>query len=638
MSTLPESRYPSLQDEYDAAKRRYKAWGASKKREIEILAGYARKYAKILFGDGDIDDKARLPDGMRSIAMAELNVKSPHSVENRATRCRMFERAFRDDPDAYIYSMVKLSGQPKIELTELQQAIVVGAYLFNDWEAVLPDKQTKRTRERVQFKFIYNMFCQLFPDAQHRNRPITQETIERCIAEQREERPALFKLGREGGREIWEKWMPKQPSDVRAPNECWIIDARTLPFYIRHKKKKCTVTLLVIIDAYSGYIVAWHVVVRAVTDGSGETRKADFTADDVRLLVLYAIIVHGVRPKIIYTDNGSQFKAPEPLLPLLSHGQSDEIVMVFGFPGHPWSRGKVEVTLREFDKALLKYAGVVRDEKDRESWRRARKSANFTIDNLQSVAGAHVKRWCEEAKDEGRTRRDRFENDLPLQLPIPSFDRLLYFGCGYRYGEARTTRDDARINGNGIYIPLRGWHKPAQLDNYSTWLNAAGRGRVPYTIIPLPDEEWIFACLDGKRWERLIAKDDQLLSRESHVENQWAAIRAERDDLTALRHKFIEALAQLGQRVPQIADDDSAVLQAIVTAEDAAGTASQESVDSQPPRRTNGTSNNGQSGRRRALRTTRSAAGSLAASRENIAELDRLTALFQTFEQQKQQD
>src|SRR5262249_17996495 len=156
-----------------------------------------------------------------------------------------------------------------------------------------------------------------YPDAESRGRPITQDNIERFVAEQRKERPVLFKLGREGGREIWEKWMPKQPSDVRAPHERWIIDARTLPFYIRHKNKKCTVPLVVIFTAKRGHFGAWLLFVRPATKASGERRKADFTADDVRLLVLYAIVVHGVRPKIIYTDNGSQFKALEPLLPLL---------------------------------------------------------------------------------------------------------------------------------------------------------------------------------------------------------------------------------------------------------------------------------------------------------------------------------
>jgi hypothetical protein len=47
--------------------------------------------------------------------------------------------------------------------------------------------------------------------------------------------------------------------------------------------------------------------------------------------------------------------------------EEHEIIGILGFPGHPWSRGKVEVTLREFNKAIKKFAGsgFIRNEKDK---------------------------------------------------------------------------------------------------------------------------------------------------------------------------------------------------------------------------------------------------------------------------------
>lgn len=621
--TLNTTLYTDIHTQYKAAKQRYWSLSAEKRQEIALRAGYARKYARILYGDGDVDDKTRLPNGMRQVAMTELEVRSPHTVERRARQCRIFERAFPDDEDAYIYSQIKLSGQPKIEPTLLQRAIVIGAYLFSDWEAILPNGETKRTREHVLLAFIFNMFIQLFSNAVHRNRPITRNTLKKWICEEQAHNPVLFTLGRKGAKEIWKKWMPKQPSDFRAPNECWIMDARVLPFYIRHRKKRCTVTLLLIIDAYSGHIIAWHLVARTVTDETGQTRKVDFTADDVRLLLLYAIVTHGKRPKYLYTDNGSQFKAVEPLLPMLASGTSDEIIMIFGFPGHPWGRGKVEVTLREFDKALFKYTGIVRDEDDLEAWRKARESANFKLDDLRSVAGKHTERWCDKALDGSRTRRDRFENDNPLILSIPSFDRLLYLGCGYKIGEARISGDTANISGRGIYIPKRGLYKPATLKDYDNWLNAAGQGKVLYSIIPLKNEEWIFACLDGKKWERLIAIDEQLQSRQTHVENQWAAIRVVREQLAELRDLSIAALTQLGHEVPQISDDDKAIFKTIRDSETSAKNTS-ESKDTDTSK-TKGRS----SGRRKTKDVTPLQRD---APHPQLTELEALIEQFQSFE------
>jgi hypothetical protein len=234
-------------------------------------------------------------------------------------------------------------------------------------------------------------------------------------------------------------------------------------------------------------------------------------------------------------------------------------------------------------------------------------------------------------KDGERTRRDRYENDNPFVLPIPSFDRLLYFGCGYRYGEARISDADAKVNGNGIYIPRRGWYKPAELETYTSWLNAAARGRIPYVIIPLPKEEWIFACLEKQKWERLIAINDQPQSRQSRVEKQWEAIRAERVDLVDLRRRFIDALAQLGQRVPKIADDDTAVLKAIVEGE--AALASQNTSEGEQIADTNVSNKRRSDGRRSTPHKPALEAESQVVQQQAL-ELERLTTLFESLGQQ----
>ncbi|MBX0326577.1 transposase family protein [Oscillochloris sp. ZM17-4] len=567
--TLPDASKLNVfsREDYDEAKRRFNRMSPEVQMERIHFAGLVRKYADMLYGSvGPIDEKRRLPDGARATAIAELKVKSAQSVENKARNLQRFRLGIPEDPNAYIYSVVSLAGQPPMELSKDQQAIVTGAYLFGDWEAVLPNGLTVRTRERVKIGFIFDMFRQMFPNAQHRGRLITLDMIKRCLRDQQKRQPALFKMGREGAREVWVKWMPKLPNDFRAPNECWIMDARTLPFYIRHGKRRCTVTLLCIIDAYSGFIIASHLVVRAVDDNDGEARRVDFTADDVRLLLLYAILIHRVRPQVIYTDKGSQFRFLEGFLPLLSTSPADEIVHMFGFPGHPWGRGGVEVTQREYDKALLKYAGVVRDENDLESWRRAKKAAKLSLSDLRAVASAHEERWNASAvTGKKRTRRDHFENDNPLLLPIPSFDRMLYLGSAGLCGQALIHGNETRIYDRGIHIPKRGKYKPTNLSDYRPWLDAAARGIVRYAIIPSSKGEQIYACLDGTKWSRLIPVGDDPPSRQTHIEQQWAAVRALRAEVFEFRRRFLEVLADYSCSLPRISDDDKALFEELLT-------------------------------------------------------------------------
>src|SRR3954451_2656779 len=79
----------------------------------------------------------------------------------------------------------------------------------------------------------------------------------RYINRFRKENPALFDYFTKGRDEVERESTLKRKNDVERPNQRWQSDVRYLPFYVLENGEPCPVSLIIIYDDYSRYIIAW---------------------------------------------------------------------------------------------------------------------------------------------------------------------------------------------------------------------------------------------------------------------------------------------------------------------------------------------------------------------------------------------
>jgi hypothetical protein len=395
------------------------------------------------------------------------------------------------------------------------------------------------------------MLTQLYPGLK-----VTVDQIDRFIRQKKAEDHILITLGREGGRKIWQDFMPKTHNNVGEPNIRWQSDARVLPIYIliRKGKKvyKCTVTLVIIIDDYSLRVLNWTLIPRLEEDSNGKLVGADFTNEHVRLLFAGIMAELGIRPWFWYTDNGAQYKAITDFINWLTGRAEQEIIPIFGFPGHPWSRGKVEVVGKLVNKVLRKLSGFVKDENDLLAWRKARQATDVEFEDLEVAVRTYFDSW-----NAAPNRLKRWNKEY-VALPAPTEDRLVHFATAESWGHASITDQGVLIDG------VR--YKPVKMD-YNRWMSAVGHGSVQFCVLPTMQGNHYLATLNGDDWERIIPTTESLPARREHVEEQWGALNFEQGRLNEIRKRFREASERLYGAVPlQDIASDNAILPSQVLA------------------------------------------------------------------------
>jgi hypothetical protein len=247
-------------------------------------------------------------------------------------------------------------------------------------------------------------------------------------------------------------------------------------------------------------------------------------------------------PESWYTDRRSQYVAIQPFLPFLSVDEEHEIIGILGFPGHPWSRGKVEVTLREFNKAIKKFAGsgFIRNEKDKNEIKRARKEAKLKLEQLETAIETHVDSWNHGAQEGHKSRYEQWQDASRVGHPAPPLESLMYLAGAEQWDVASVSDQGISINGTN--------YKPREVkkqEDYDRWLDATGRGQVRYCIIPLTKGELVVASIDEETWEEVIPVDQELTARRSHVKKQWGSIREKHGRLKQMRDFFQQRMEEM---------------------------------------------------------------------------------------------
>jgi hypothetical protein len=404
------------------------------------------------------------------------------------------------------------------DFTPEQEALICYFYLNPGQKTVFPEDGTiavvPRRSKAAYIHALLVKFCPKPPKSIHQ--------VRRYLSRLRADDPTTVSFAREGAKFLRDRLMPTSRNDVDAPHKRWQMDGRPLPIYIIHDGIVCTVSLLLIMDDFSRYIVRARLIPRVLRNEQGLPKRAEFNRKDVGLLVGSAMYHCRMRPWDLYTDNGSQIVTIGLLLGDLS--EEHEILTTFArtIPGRPRGRGKIERLLAQFDELVVDLPGCaipIEGESEFDAINRARNDAQkLTLQALQKRVDAFIS----QLNDKPPTQRHKESRKALWDkrkgvLSSPPIRNLMVI---VPEGEER----DVRIN-NWLFK----FHSHEHDDDWEPrveneedmyrWLVAIARHEpIPLRAVKLDDGWKVEVCLDrdDQYWCEAILKSQRESSKDRY--------------------------------------------------------------------------------------------------------------------------
>jgi transposase InsO family protein len=458
----------------------------------------------------------------------------------------MYRLSYPTDPSAEFF-MPLPKGRPRGQLLTEQQKSVI-RYALANRERLMRSAIGRIRNVDLDFAYreVWDFTAKICPMPSY-------DTIRRYIHYFRQAEPALFALMVEGEDVVERALLLKKRNEVSRPNERWQADARDLPWYVLHNGKPHRVTLLVVYDDYSRYIVWWRLILKREIDDDEtpqstqgkrprtlrkkrEARSTTFTAIDVLTLYLTAMYRTGVRPECIYTDNGSQFIAAEKYLLLLTLANEVAIAFAHTRPGKPWGRGKIENGLGQVNRLLKRVPGTY-NKRDRKSIRDARTHKElYSFEEAEAEIAEHFKEINERKRKNAPSRFDIWRS--VVGLPAPPIRQLALVE------EKISEQKDVTVSGWAIHFDGREW-EPKSIEAlnkqiYRRWMDAVARDEKAWLCGVKLDIGWRVEVRLGDMWIELVPKADQQANPQ-HNADQAQSLR----DLRHVRDTIIASDGQI---------------------------------------------------------------------------------------------
>jgi hypothetical protein len=412
-------------------------------------------------------------------------------------------------------------------ITDEQKKFILGALCSTHQITIDEEGRRYSKRKRYNTQWILDAINQ--PEF---GNTVHEKTLYRFITDITKEDPLVIEYAKQvyadlGKRHIKSKYAHQIKIDFIAPHEVWQCDARAIPMYVLVNGKPCIVTLIVLIDAFSRYVLRWRIVAKVGVDEAGDLKNVEYTGKDFREMVAKTLNDEYVRPYDIYTDNASQFRALVKFLShLLDHGERP-IRLTNTEPYQPEGRGLIERVLGLTDMYFCEFPGFF--ERDEPAYReRAKQEAELTFEDMVKRFDRFFTRWNEERKNGLPSRRDVYLNTPHEALPAPSKARLAWLACSLDRGMASVTQRNG-LTYKGSYEPVRDDNDMLDtlaiaVSNYKLY-----KTKVPIVKMRLEDEEVVVAFFDGKTPELLQPKLPTSVRNKKHAPSkQGVANRTQR--------------------------------------------------------------------------------------------------------------
>jgi hypothetical protein len=276
--------------------------------------------------------------------------------------------------------------------------------------------------------------------------------------------------------------------------------------------------LIVIVDAFSKYVLDWRIVPKKEFDVVGELQKVDFTGQDVLEMFALAMRDSTFRPYSIYTDNGSQFKILKKFIHLLLDRDEKAIELLNSEPYRPNGRGIIEWLLGVTDEYLEEFPGTF-DKDTLEARNEAKKDDLMTFQQLLDILAEYFQHWNHDHAENRPSRHDIF-NQPHEALPAPSELRLLFFTRTIEQGKA-TVHDDGIRYKDEWYVPVR-----KDDDMFEIRAQAAARRnlhketKIPFLKAVLRGQIYTYVSFDDHTLEPVEKKTKTSFRGKEHPKSQ----------------------------------------------------------------------------------------------------------------------
>jgi hypothetical protein len=477
----------------------------------------------------------KLPRGALQWALNELDMSKTRFTELWKEQYVPYRNDYPDaDPAEAFSPHSEEGGRPRgrdipPEVTRAMQQL----YKERGFTSVNYDGTENPSRLPVLAKGILSGVKTLFPD--HAD-DIKLYDVYAAINDLWKREAANVHLAR-GNDGIVDANMPTRNSDVEGSDEQWQIDIRPLPGYVRYGDIICTVLAVVIADRGSGKIWAGRLIPGVKVQNGEETDEevwsGDYKAQEIRDLIATAIWRAKRCCRVLYPDNGSQFKKVVlgPYMRYLASESCDgsqvyQPRLENRTANHPRGGGFIENVLGNVDGWMRKFYG--HHDEQVENFRTFYRLVNQKVNQLpefEPVAKdfqAHIKYLNKHHReqDDHLTREELWKQGPDKSLPMPPPLNLAVFA-------KQVKKDKRKVQRYGFDYDSKQWEFECDDNAFrAQWVNAAlSPEKRDIIIIKIGRETIVLMNVsgDGRTYVRAVPKgkprntvqEDKALNREA---------------------------------------------------------------------------------------------------------------------------
>ncbi len=493
----------------------------------------------------------KLPDNIREDAARTLKV-TPQHLGRLWKDYIAYRIAYPEAPGAEVFAKLKPGPEQRSILTEQQEAVFLYAIAVR---VRFTKSAIGRYRENVNMPFsildVHAFAVAAF--AQRGERFPSYKACVKYVTRLRNQRPEfyayLIRGEKDGRRYFEEQLLPKFPNNVDEPNVRWQTDAFDAKVYIEHNGKRYTLSVIIVYDDYSRYVLWWTIIVKEdKLDGSG---KVGISARTWSTCLATAMYIHNARPYGLYYDNGVYYVAVENSIALLTEIDEPDIKTTRSEVEEPEGRGKVENAIGKVQPFLDELAGRYRKRRDIKVARN--ETDPFDLEEIKeefrtyftATVNTSVVNKSRKKDNNDLTREEVWSSVIPLAAPpIRKLAQLRNIEYQHKEITFRESYDHA-LNFMGQEWQL----KDNDPDFFRLWARAVeGRTTVQLWAVKL-DIGWVAeVLLDAEHniWAEIVPRGSRGTDVAQYNDTNRAAYLQLREEKKTIEERGAATLEELG--------------------------------------------------------------------------------------------
>jgi len=477
---------------------------------------------------------------------------SPQTLLNLANR--YVDYLINHPQEPAINALINVPGRPaKTSWDPKIEDFILAAYMRRKRKSRLSTGKEKIIVTRPEVEEVFKLVIKTFPGYN-----ITKNILYHFLRKARNDNRMFVEYTRTDDEDqVFTRRLGKKKNDVEFVNERWQLDGRPLPNLLRGDGFTFTVTILPVMDDKSEFVLAFDLIPRKKKDADGNIVDTDFTNEDVRIVLATAMLTHGRRTRIIYSDKGPQVEAIRVYLKLLTDDNLEPpIRLITTRKRSPSGKGKMEKVQHLVDYIAPQLPGNTEDTDNPFPKQLTKKDIEELCDfeEFFTEVDEWIKRWNQMPVGGYPSRQAMWEAETAMHLPAPSPFRLGLFG------KIQSLKEDALVYPRGILYEKEYWQNPWKTpEDYERFTNAAGK-RVFICKIVFQRKIRVFARL-GPELEEVVPSDENQKISATKYNGFQAYVRKKQSQKRQEKERvFDEVLRERFGEIPVVGVQDREAL------------------------------------------------------------------------------